>query len=122
MVRQQLSLAHERPTDRATELSPEARILYSSDSIVDVLGYSPEEVVNRSCWDYFHPEEVPFARARYDSGVRRDKAAMLSYCRMRDRDGFYLGCEIVFTIVYDCMVGCTSIYRRGIKSQSMQPS
>ena len=47
-----------------------------------------------------------------------DKAAVLSYCRLKDKDGRWLGCEVVFTVVFDVMVGCTSIYRRGLKSQS----
>lgn len=103
------------------DLSPEARILYSSDSIVDILGFSPDEVVNRSCWDFFHPDELPLARATHGRGIDTDKAAALSYCRMRDRDGHWLGCEIVFTVVYDVMVGCTSIYRRGLRSESRMP-
>ena len=104
------------------DLSPEARILYSSDSIVDILGYAPNEVVNRSCWDFFHPDEIPVARAAHGRSIELDKAAVLSYCRMRDKEGHWLGCEIVFTIVYNVMVGCTSIYRRGLKSQSMSCS
>lgn len=83
-----------------------------------MLGYSPDEVLNRSCWDFFHPDELPIARAKHGQGVELDKAAVMSYARMRDRAGYWLGCEVVFTIVYDCMVGCTSIYRRGLKSES----
>ncbi|KAL9049949.1 MAG: hypothetical protein Q9162_006921 [Coniocarpon cinnabarinum] len=98
------------------DLSPECRILYSSDSIVDVLGYSPEEVVNRSCWDFFHPNELPLAKQKHEHGVALDKAAMLNYCLMKSNDGNYIGCEVVFTVVYDVLVGCTSIYRRGLKS------
>lgn len=42
------------------DLTEEARILYSSDSIVDVLGYTSEEVHNRVVWQFFHPEELEF--------------------------------------------------------------
>lgn len=100
------------------DLSPEAHILYSSDSVVDILGYSPDEIVNHSCWDFFHPDELPIARAAHGRGIELDKAAVLAYCRMRDKFGNWVGCEIVFTVVYDVMVGCTSIYQRGLKSQS----
>ena len=100
-----------------TDLSPDARILYSSDSIVDILGYAPQEVVNRSCWDFFHPDELPMARAKHGKGVDMDKAAMLSYCRMSHKEGHWMGCEVVFTVVYNVMVGCTSVYRRGVRSQ-----
>ena len=47
-----------------------------------------------------------------------DKAAVLAYCRVRARDGSWVGCECCFTIVYDVMIVCTSIYRQGLKSMS----
>lgn len=75
--------------------------------------------MNRSCWDYFHESEIPFARARHGAGVQMDKAAVISYCLLRDKAGNWLGCEVVFTVVFDVMVGCTSVYRRGLKSISM---
>lgn len=104
------------------DLSPDATILYSSDSIVDILGYHPNEVVNRSCWDFFHPDELPLAREKHGRGVQRDRAAVLSYCQMRDRNNQWVGCEAVFTVVYDVLVGCTTIYKAGSKSQSKNMS
>ncbi|KAJ8105538.1 hypothetical protein OPT61_g10114 [Boeremia exigua] len=74
------------------DLSEEARILYSSDSIVDILGHTPDEVVNRSVWQFFHPEELQFAKAKYGRGVALDKAAVLSYCRLKNRQGEWVGC------------------------------
>ena len=104
------------------DLSADARLLYTSDSITDILGYGPQEVVGRSCFDYFHPEEIPFARNIHGRGVQIDKAAVLNYCRIRSRYGHWVGCECVFTVVYDVLVATTSIYRRGMKSQSKQAS
>jgi PAS domain S-box-containing protein len=63
------------------DLSPLAMVLYASHSIEDVLGYEPEEVVGKSCFDYFHPDELPFARAKHDESIHFDNAAVLSYCR-----------------------------------------
>lgn len=99
------------------DLSDDAQILYSSDSIVDILGHTPDEVVNRSVWDFFHPEELPIAKAQHSRGVRLDKAAVLSYCRLRNRQGDWVGCECCFSVVYDVMVVCTSVYRNGMQSQ-----
>ena len=101
------------------DLSLDARILYCSNSIEDILGYTPQEVIGKSCWEYFHPDEIPFARAVHGRGVQLDKAAVLNYCQIKNRDSRWVGCECVFTIVHDVMVGCTSVYRRGLKSHSM---
>jgi PAS domain S-box-containing protein len=99
-----------------TDLGPEANIMYASASIVDILGYHPHEVINRSCFDYFHPDEVPFARAIHNRGVVQDKAAVLHYARICGRDGRWVGCECVFTIVYNVLVACTSIYRGDMRN------
>ncbi|EOD43485.1 putative potassium voltage-dependent transporter protein [Neofusicoccum parvum UCRNP2] len=99
------------------DLTREARVLYSSDSIVDILGHTPDEVVGKSCWDFFHPDEIPFAKDFHSRGVKLDKAAVLAYCQIRNREGDWVGCECCFSVVYDVMVCCTSIYRRGMTSQ-----
>jgi len=102
----------------ATDLSPESRILYASDSVVDILGHTPDEVVGRSSWDFFHPDELLTAKEIHNKGVTLDKAAVLAYCQIRNRQGQWVCCESCFTVVYDVMVVCTSIYRRGLNSQS----
>ncbi|KAK3082305.1 hypothetical protein LTS18_007861 [Coniosporium uncinatum] len=99
------------------DLSIDARILYSSDSIVDILGHTPDEVINRSCWDFFHPDEIPLAKELHNRGVKLDKAAVLAYCQLKNRQDQWIGCECCFTVVYDVMVVCTSIYRQGLNSQ-----
>ncbi|KUJ16799.1 uncharacterized protein LY89DRAFT_733803 [Mollisia scopiformis] len=98
-------------------LGPEANILYASESIVDILGFQPEEVVGKSCFDYFHPDEVPIARVVHSRGVQMDKAAVLHYARIINRQGEWVGCECVFTIVYEVLVACTSIYKGDAKNE-----
>lgn len=103
------------------DLSLDARLLYVSTSIVDILGYLPNEVIGKSCWEYFHPDEIPFARAIHGRGVQLDKASVLNYCQIKNKSGQWIGCECVFTIVHDVLVASTSVYRRGSKSQRMYP-
>jgi len=90
--------------------------MFASESIADILGYRPDEVIGRSCFEYFHPDEIPFARDIHSRGVQLDKAAVLHYARIRGRDGQWVSCECVFTIVYEVLVACTSIYRQDVKS------
>ncbi|KAH9868974.1 hypothetical protein J1614_008051 [Plenodomus biglobosus] len=99
------------------DLSDDAHILYSSDSIVDILGHTPDEVVNRSVWQFFHPDELPLAKLQHKRGVQLDKAAVLSYCRLKNRQGEWVGCECCFSVVYDVLVCCISVYRNGMQSQ-----
>lgn len=48
-----------------------------------------------------------------------DKAAVLAYCRVKNREGQWIGCECCFTTVYDVMIVCTSIYQQGGKAEGM---
>lgn len=105
-------------TDRNV-LYKDARLLFASDSIADVLGYSPQDVVGRSCFEYFHPDEMPFARSVHGRGVHLDKAAVLSYCKLKSITGEYVTCECVFTVVYSVIVASTSLYRYNNKSHGL---
>jgi PAS domain S-box-containing protein len=104
---------------QSLDLSPEARILYSSDSIVDVLGHTPDEVVNRTTWDFFNPTDISSAKQLHKRSITMDKASVLVYCDIRNRDGALIRCECCFSIVYNVMVACTSIYREGPSGTSM---
>jgi PAS domain S-box-containing protein len=108
----------EANTPTRADLSCDASILYASDSIQVVLGYKPPEVLNRSAWEYFHPQELQFARSVHGRGVRLDKAAVLNYCSIRHKNGSWVGCECVFTVVYDVLIASTTVYGRGRGSQS----
>lgn len=96
------------------DLSAEARIVYSSDSIVDVLGHTPDEVVGKSTWEFFKPTDVPSAQKLHSRSITMDKASVLVYCDIRNRQGDWVRCECCFSIVYNVMVACTSIYREGL--------
>lgn len=100
------------------DLTPEARILYSSDSVIDILGYTPDEIVNRSAWEFFSKDELPYAQEFHRRRVVMDKAAVLAYCNVMSKGGEWVNCECCFTIVYDVMIVCTSIYLRGGKADS----
>jgi PAS domain S-box-containing protein len=100
-----------------TDLSLDANILFASESIVDILGFYPDEVKGRSCFNYFHPNDKPLARQIHKHGVQLDRAAVLHYAMIKNRDGQWIGCEFVFTVVYDILVACISIYRVDEKSE-----
>ena len=99
------------------DLTPDANILFASESVVDILGYQPDEVLHKSAFDYFHPDEVPLARSVHSRGVRLDKAAVLHYARIRSKSGAWVSCECCFTIVHDVLVASTSIYNGNAKSE-----
>jgi hypothetical protein len=82
------------------------------------LGWTPDEVIHRDAWDFFDQQEVPLAKEKHHRGITLDKAAVLVYVRIKNREGQLITCESCFSVVYNCMVCCTSIYRGGMSSQS----
>lgn len=98
------------------DLSTECMIRYASDSILDVLGYQPQDVVNKSTFDFFHSDDLPFARSRYRNEVELNYASSLAYVRVRNKDEQWIGCECVFSCVYDVLIAATTIYKPGPRS------
>lgn len=92
------------------DLTTNANILYASESISDILGYSEDEVQKKSAFDYFHPEDVPFARSIFLTGILLDEAAALYYVRIRCKDGQWVSCECCFTVAHNVLVASMSIY------------
>ncbi|EQL36409.1 hypothetical protein, variant [Blastomyces dermatitidis ATCC 26199] len=98
------------------DLTPAACIKYTSGSMEDILGYDSNEVVNKSLWDFLHPDELSFARQIHSQSVSHDMAAGLSYFQIKHQLGYWVGVECVFNVVYDVLVASTSIYKRGSRS------
>lgn len=71
-----------------------------------------------SLWDFVHPLEFSFAKQIYTQSIRHDIAAGLSYFQIKHKLGHWVGVECVFNVVYDVLVSSTSIYQRGLRSQS----
>ncbi|EEH35254.2 hypothetical protein PAAG_06301 [Paracoccidioides lutzii Pb01] len=99
------------------DLTPDARIKYTSGAIEDILAHNPSEVVNKSLWDFLHPEELDFAKQIHSRSVRHDMAAGLNYFHLKHKFGYWVRVECVFTVVYDILVASTGIYQRGPKSE-----
>ncbi|KAJ8064206.1 hypothetical protein OCU04_006555 [Sclerotinia nivalis] len=101
-------------------LSREANILFASESISDILGYEPEDVVGKPWFEYFDKDNdnTPLARQATSQGVHLEKAAVIYHANIQhkepDEEGKpkFVTCECVFTVVHDVLVACTSTYNR----------
>lgn len=56
----------EHSADGIVLLSRQAEVLYSSPTVVRILGYAPEEIVGRNAFDLVHPEDVASAHAQLE--------------------------------------------------------
>ncbi|EIM91416.1 uncharacterized protein STEHIDRAFT_118479 [Stereum hirsutum FP-91666 SS1] len=102
----------------AVDLSEEARFLYISESICDILGYEPHELLGTPSVNLNHPEENLQVVALHCDTVRKDKAAAIAYIRLRHKDASkgYVMCVTTRTVAHDVLVGSVSIAMMGPKA------
>jgi len=86
------------------DLSPQTRFTYASPSIVDVLGYEPEDLIGRSTFDIIHPEELATAGDAFYDALHLDRAATVGFLRFKHKNGEYKPCRATWTVVTDCVV------------------
>ncbi|RGB28029.1 hypothetical protein C1646_746062 [Rhizophagus diaphanus] len=74
-------------------ISPTGKLMYCSPSSTELVGYTPEELVNRTITDFIHVDDVDmFLR---DFGVAiRDKTSFTLYYRFRKKDDKYIILEV----------------------------
>lgn len=93
------------------DTSDDCVILYASDSVTDVLGYSPEYVIGRSAFDFLHPDEIPAIRQVHLARIQAQEVSALTYCRYKCSNGHYADVEAIFHYCYDVVIVATFIRR-----------
>ncbi|KAF9016509.1 hypothetical protein BDZ89DRAFT_404765 [Hymenopellis radicata] len=100
------------------DFSQEARWLYMTDSVVDLLGFEANELYGHPSIELVHPDESMRVRKLHHDTIKGDKAAALVYLRMRHKDPYkgYVLCSVSRTIVHNVVVGSVSFASPGAKA------
>ncbi|KAK9710320.1 hypothetical protein K7432_008491 [Basidiobolus ranarum] len=85
-------------------ISPQATFSYASESVYDVLGYEPMEILNKNWVEFYHPDEVGSIMGLFLANIRDDVFGAVLTCRMRHKRGHYIPVEIAGVICYDVVV------------------
>ena len=91
-------------------LTQDANLLFCSDSVTDVLGYEPPDLIGKSLFTLIHPEEKSKMAANWYAALLADSASVLVYCRLQTKQNIYVRCECVFTVVYDVTVTAVTLH------------
>ncbi|KAK9710611.1 hypothetical protein K7432_008334 [Basidiobolus ranarum] len=75
-------------------LTPYAKFIYVSESICEVLGHEPAEVISKSWLDFYHPDEVDSIMGLFLASIRDNTFGSVLVCRMRHKTGRYISVEI----------------------------
>jgi diguanylate cyclase (GGDEF)-like protein/PAS domain S-box-containing protein len=87
--------------DWALLFDPECRIRYISTAAAASLGHDVSELVDRSGWDFVHPDDVAAARAEFDRVVSRGGHSAPLLIRIVDGRGRWRWIEKSFTSFLD---------------------
>lgn len=66
----------------------DGKFTFVDQRVTNVLGYKPQELLGRSCFDYFHPDDVTHMRENFDQVVnlRGQVVSVLFRFRTKDND------------------------------------
>lgn len=85
----------------------EAKFLFASESVTDVLGYLPEELIGKGGYEFTHPLERKALATIHTANVQNERMSSITTYRSRHKDGHYINCDVVVHYCYDTLV-CTN--------------
>ncbi len=93
-------LLAEHSSDIISRHTPEGVYLYASPACRALTGYEPQELVGRSVYDFFHPEDIDSVARVHSAILKRSDTDTVSY-RLRRKDGEYIWFETTARTVRD---------------------
>ncbi|KZV73193.1 hypothetical protein PENSPDRAFT_649105 [Peniophora sp. CONT] len=100
------------------DFTEKANWVFLSESVSELLGYEPRELVNTPSLDLVHPDEFPPVKQMHYDTISQDKAAALAYLRMKHKDPLkgYILCAITRTVAQNVLVGSVSYASEGAQA------
>jgi PAS domain S-box-containing protein len=89
------------------DLTPRANFLFVSESVQDVLGFTPEELVGRGGFEITHPDEREALNVVHTSNVKDEHMSSIVYYQCLHKDGHYVHCDSIVHYCYDVII-CTN--------------
>ncbi len=78
--------------DAVTETDLSGIYRYVSPSNKKIFGYEPEEMLGKSCFDFFHPDDVDTSMEVFIEGINSKSSCKVEF-RFRHTDGHYIWIE-----------------------------
>jgi PAS domain S-box-containing protein len=83
----------EQSSDAIQLVSREGKILYSSNSVKQVLGYTPEELAGQNCAPFIHPDDLSYFTERVEELIADPSQRPTFQYRVKHKDGSWAWIE-----------------------------
>lgn len=83
----------EKSADAIQLVSPVGEIIFSSDSVKNVLGYTPEEIAHEGVTPYIHPDDREYFFSNFNELVKRPGQQLTMQYRVKHKDGSWAWLE-----------------------------
>lgn len=93
-------LLAENSTDLIARLKPNGVYLYVSPSCKQLLAYTPEQMVGRSSYDFYHEGDLVKIRKLQTENKKNNAPYTLTY-RLRHKDGYFIWFETTYRLIRD---------------------
>jgi PAS domain S-box-containing protein len=104
-----------------TVLDSDGKIIYQSSSIELVLGYSMEETIGKSCFDFVNPDDIPVLLKVFKDIVKKPGASRTIEYRFRHKNGSWRILEVTGrTFIDDSGSICINATSRDITERKHQ--
>jgi PAS domain S-box-containing protein len=85
----------EKSADAVQLVSSNGEILFSSDSVKNVLGYTPEELAHEGVTPYLHPDDREYFFTNFNDLIQRPGEQITMQYRVKHKDGSWAWLETV---------------------------
>jgi PAS domain S-box-containing protein len=85
----------EKSTDAIQLVNPEGKILYTSESIKNVLGYTPEELEGLGIAPFMHPDDLGYFMENFQDLLTRPGGQVILNYRVKHKDGSWAWLETI---------------------------
>ncbi|CEG65999.1 hypothetical protein RMATCC62417_02660 [Rhizopus microsporus] len=99
--------------------SPSAKYVYVSDSVQEVLGYAPNEMVGTEGYKLTHPDEREALRIIHTFNCTNQRVSCIVTNRILHKDGYYVTLDTVVNYCYNVIV-CTCFVSNSARKRKMR--
>ncbi|KAI8366165.1 hypothetical protein BD560DRAFT_401356 [Blakeslea trispora] len=84
--------------------TPEATVLFVSESVTDVLGWKPEDLLGNGGYAITHPDERHALALIHSTNVKNERMSSVTSYRSRHKEGHYINTDVVTHFCYDVLI------------------